>query len=403
MTREKLYYHDNRLTTFTATVYECEREGDRYAVGLDRTAFYPEGGGQPADRGTINGIPVLHVAKGDEYPVHYLASPLEPGTDVVCRVDWEYRFDFMQQHTGQHILSSVFWKLGEWATVSVHQGDEYTSIELDEAELSEDDLFRVEREANRLIAANIPVETFWVEEEDLDKYPLRRPSKVSGHIRLVRIGREDCVPCGGVHTSRTGDVGLVSLLGQEKIRGRIRTLWKIGERAFDQMRENQKLLSGLGVRYSVPPAGLPERLDSLDRDIFEREGQIRQLQEELMAHRLDGLENQIDDKGILTAVVSTEDKKFLQAAATSLLEKENCRFVALVNQREGDLQWIIGADGDVAFDFTRVRNEVLPLIKGKGGGRGPIWQGKGEGLDAEAFLEALRKGCCENGREQDKR
>ena len=391
MTREKLYYHDNRLTTFTATVYECEPEGDRFAVGLDRTAFYPEGGGQPSDRGTINGVPVLHVAKGKEYPVHYLESPLEPGTDVVCKVAWEHRFDYMQQHTGQHILSSVLMKLGEWATVSVHQGEEYVSIEVDAQEISDDELAKVEREANRIITANLPVEAFWVEEDELDRYSLRRAPKVSGPIRLVRIGPGEIVPCGGVHASSTGDVALVLYLGQEKIRGRVRTLWKIGERAFRQARENQRILSSLGVRYSVPPADLPGRLDAVDRELFDKEGRIRRLQGELTIHRLSGLEEQIDEEGVLTAVVSTEDRTFLQAAAASLLEKENCRFIALVNKREDDLQWIIGIGGDESFDFGRVRSEILPLINGKGGGRGPLWQGKGEGSGAEAFLRALRE------------
>ncbi|MDC7224344.1 MAG: alanyl-tRNA editing protein [Spirochaetales bacterium] len=392
MTREKLYYHDNHLTTFTATVFEChEQEDGRYAVGLDRTAFYPEGGGQPSDRGFINDIPVLHVAKGQEYPVHYTESPLEPGTDVVCRVDWDRRFDYMQQHTGQHILSSVLLKEGDWNTVSVHQGEDYTSIEVDGAEISDLELYRVEREANRLIGSNLPIDTFWVKESEIDNYPLRRPPKVSGSIRLVQLGdNEDCVACGGVHTSSSGEVGLILYLGQEKIRGHVRTLWKIGERAFAQVRENQKILGSLGSKYAVPASELPRRLEGVDRDLFEKEGQIRQLKEELLTHRLRGLKDQIDESGILTAVVSTDDKKFLQTAALSLLEEKECRFLVLVNEREGDLQWLIATEEEQTFDFGRVRSDILPLIKGKGGGRGPIWQGKGEGRDLSAFFAALR-------------
>ncbi|MDC7220735.1 MAG: alanine--tRNA ligase-related protein [Spirochaetales bacterium] len=393
MNREKLYYHDNHLTTFTATVFECRREEDgRYAIGLDRTAFYPEGGGQPSDVGFINDIPVLHVAKGEEYPVHYTESPLEPGSDVVCKVDWEHRFDYMQQHTGQHVLSGVFMKEGEWATLSVHQGEEYTSIEIDTAEISELELYQVEREANRIITENLPVETFWVDESELDQYPLRRPPKVSGTIRLVRIGDgADCVACGGVHTSTTGDIGLIIYLGQEKIRGRVRTLWKIGERAFRQIRQDREILGDLGVKYAVPSSELPARLESVDREIFEKEGEIRQLKEELLKGSLISLKNQIDESGILTAVVSTGDKKFLQNAAQALLEEEKCHFFVLVNELDGDLQWIIGAGEEGSFDFGRARNDILPLINGKGGGRGPIWQGKGEGPAVEAFLTALRK------------
>ncbi|MBN2628540.1 MAG: alanyl-tRNA editing protein [Spirochaetales bacterium] len=389
MTREKLYYNDNHLTTFTATVFECRQEGDRYAVGLDRTAFYPEGGGQPSDRGFIGNVPVLHVAKGKDYPVHYTTEPLEPGTDVVCKVDWDRRFDYMQQHTGQHLLSSVLMERGNWATVSVHQGEEYVSIEVDGEEVPDEALYEVERETNRIISSHLPVKTFWVEEENLSDYPLRRPPKVTGTIRLVQIDGVDCVPCGGVHTSSTSEVGLVIYLGQEKIRGRVRTLWKAGERAFALIRENQTILTGLGVRYSVPPADLPGRLDQVDRDLYEKEGEIRQLKGELLDHRLTGLKKRIDSQGILTAVITTDDKKFLQTAALTLLEEENCRLLALVNDREGDLQWIIGSQD--ALDFGAVNSEILPLIKGKGGGRGPLWQGKGEGPGVEDFFKAFRK------------
>jgi alanyl-tRNA synthetase len=392
MTREKLYYHDNHLITFTATVFECQKEGDRYGIGLDRTAFYPEGGGQPSDIGFINDIPVLHVSKGDDYPIHYTESPLEPGTDVVCRVDWDNRFDYMQQHTGQHILSSVFMSIGDWGTLSVHQGEAYTSIEVDGEEISDLELYQVEREANRMIAANLPVRTLWADDSNIDQYSLRRPPKVSGQIRIVSIGEnEDCVACGGVHTSTSGEVGLILYLGQEKIRGRVRTLWKIGERAYVHARQNQSLLADLGVKYAVPPADLPARLETVNRELLEKEGVIQDLKTELLAYQLNGLKRQIDDSGILTAIVSTEDKKFLQTAALSLLEEEGCRFVALVNEKDENLQWVIGAAEEAPFDFGIVRNDVLPLINGKGGGRGPLWQGKGEGHEVEAFFEALRQ------------
>ena len=127
----------------------------------------------------------------------------------------------------------------------------------------------------------------------------------------------------------------------------------------------------------------------MDRDLYEKEGEIRQLKGELLDHRLTGLKKRIDSQGILTAVITTDDKKFLQTAALTLLEEENCRLLALVNDREGDLQWIIGSQD--ALDFGAVNSEILPLIKGKGGGRGPLWQGKGEGPGVEDFFKAFRK------------
>jgi alanyl-tRNA synthetase len=393
MTREILYYQDNHLTTFTSTVEECRKEDGRYALVLDRTAFYPEGGGQPCDRGFLGDLPVLHVAKGENGPVHYTAAPIEPGTDIVCRVDGVHRFDYMQQHTGQHIISSVLLNEGDWATLSVHQGEEYTSIEVESSEISEENLHRVEREVNRIINRNIPVKTLWTSEQEIEKYPLRRPPKVTGEIRLVQIDGVDCVPCGGIHTSTTGEVGLVLYLGQEKIRGHVRTLWKIGERAYYLAKINQQILSQLGSKYSVPSGELLERLELQDREIFAREGELLKAKEELLDFHLHNLRSQIDRKGILTATVQVNDKKFLQNAALMLLE-EGCSLLALVNRQGEDLQWIIGAAENSTFEFSQFKSNILPMINGKGGGRGPLWQGKGDSTkDLEGFFQALRDSC----------
>lgn len=382
------------MITFTATVEDCRPEGERFAVELDRTAFYPEGGGQPGDRGVLGDASVVHTAKGEESPIHYIDSPLEPGTDVIGRVDWDRRFDYMQQHTGQHILSAVMLSGGDWPTLSVHQGEEYVSIELDAKEISDTELSRVEREANRVISSNFPVETLWTTAEEIGNYPLRRPPKVSGSIRLVQIPGIDCVPCGGIHTSTTGEVGLVLYLGQEKIRGRVRTFWKIGERAFGHARLNQEILSALGARYSVPAEELPGRLEILERGLYETQGEVNRLKGEILEQRLEDLRKRIDREGVLTAVLDGEDKPFLRNAAQSLMDEGACRFLALVNRRGEELQWIIGAREDSGFDFSPFKAEVLPLIKGKGGGRGPLWQGKGEDpAGLEGFIKAFRESC----------
>ena len=390
MTKDKIYYQDNSLVTFTATVEECKKEGERYAISLDRSAFYPEGGGQPCDLGLIGEIPVVHVSKGEEGPIHYTHSFLEPGSDVICRVDWDHRFDYMQQHTGQHILSALLVKWGNWSTVSVHQGEDYTSIELDTSDITDEELYKVERDVNRIIAGNTPVKTLWTTADELNKYPIRRPPKVTGEIRLVDIPGVDCVPCGGVHTSTTGEVGLVLYLGQEKIRGHIRTLWKIGERAFKQTTLNHQILTGLGTKYSVPPGEITKRLDIMEKDLLKKEGELRKLREELLSYKLEDLKGQIDHRGILTAAIEGEDKNFLQNAAISLLE-EGCQLLVLVNRKAENLQWIVGTGNETEFEFSAFKDKILPLIEGKGGGRGPIWQGKGDNVQGlDSFFKALR-------------
>ena len=206
---ELLFYDDPSRTDFEADVVEVTTYHGRPALVLSRTAFYPEGGGQPADRGVIGDATVVDVAKSDGVVYHVVdvESPAHiAGTTVRGMVDTARRRDFMQQHTGQHILSACLLEVGGHNTVSVHQGDEYTTIEVSSEQVTEDEIAAVQRMANDAIEADLPVETIFVDESEIGNYPLRRPPKVSGTVRLVRIGQLDCVACGGVHLTRTGQV-----------------------------------------------------------------------------------------------------------------------------------------------------------------------------------------------------
>jgi len=245
---ERLYYTDSKLAEFSAQVVA----GDEPAttVYLDRTAFYPTSGGQPHDLGTLNGVAVVDVVDEDERIAHHLAAPLR-AVSVMGQIDWRRRFDHMQQHTGQHLLSAVLAEQFGIATVSFHLGDEAATIDLDCAEL---DVAAVERAANAEIWADRVV-TVGIEENPAG---LRKASEREGLLRVVTIAGLDRSACGGTHLSSTGQIGLVLLRRTEKIRQSLRLEFLCGGRAVDRARADFAALSATARVYSVGLDQVPE-------------------------------------------------------------------------------------------------------------------------------------------------
>ncbi len=289
--KQPLFYRDAYTAAFTARVESIEEEKGTFILTLDDTAFYPEGGGQACDRGQIGGARVLDVRKKDGEIFHYLESrpvdldarAVEPGSSVRGELDWGHRFDFMQQHTGQHILSAVLFRDFGLSTVSVHQGEEDTSIEIEAESLEEEELLKLEDTAMGLIAANRKIETFFVDERDLENYDLRREPKVSGTIRVVRIEGYDAVACGGVHTATTGEVRLIRCMGEEKIRGRLRLHWKIGDRALKDYREKSRIISRLTDLFSAPQPELLSRIEASSEELVSLRRNTTLLEQRLAA------------------------------------------------------------------------------------------------------------------------
>ncbi len=409
-----LYYDDPELYEFKATILELREHTDTSGceVVLNRTAFYPEGGGQPADRGDIAGLPVTQVSKDNGVILHRVSIPCEAlpesfvvGAEVACRVDEAWRRDYQQQHTGQHIISAALLEVAEAATVSVHQGAEYLTVEVESEAVSEAQLEAVERRANEVIEADIPVTTVWVTDADIDAYPLRRKPKVSGSIRLVMVGDIDCVACGGVHVKRSGQVRLVHCIGVERIRGRVRSIWKTGDRALADYRLKCSIVRELVDIFSAPAPELAakvcarldehnevvRRLGLLERRLAE-ESAVRLLQTRTKRHAgagQDGGSKAVAPKdgagqddaaapqaGVLTAVFENEAKGFLRQVGERLAAESGVA-ACLVNRKDDSVEWCIAVSPDRDFEFNALRPELFRIVDGKGGGKSPIWQGGG--------------------------
>jgi len=238
MASRRLYYDDSYATRFSAQVVEAGRHRGRAAAELAATYFYPESGGQEADRGTLGDAHVVDVQADDDGRVwHVMETSLEPGAEVAAEVDWTRRFDHMQQHTGQHVLSAALERVLEAPTLSSHLGEEHGTIEAALADVDWRAVARVEDAANRVVWEDRPVERHWVAEAEVGRYALRKPPPElrhgsDGRIRIVEIPDWDVSACGGTHTRRTGEVGVIKIVRWEKVRGNLRFEFLCGARAL---------------------------------------------------------------------------------------------------------------------------------------------------------------------------
>lgn len=392
---EPLYYSDTLMQEFSAPIADIRSTGTE--VVLHRTAFYPEGGGQPADWGTIAGVPVTDVQKSaDGAIVHTLAHPLpekiSPGDTVNGVLDWEHRWEYMQQHTGQHLLSGALYRVAGAETVSVHQGTEVTTIEIHLPSLPDSVLLQVEEEAQTLIAEHREVRGFTVQDSDLPRYTLRRPTTRRGTIRLVEIQGYDLVACGGVHVPHTGAVQLVRLAGVESIRGHLRLAYHIGTRALADYRMRHRALSAAAELFSARPEQVPERITAIQRELQDTNRTVRlhgRRIAELLVHRLTGKDPRVPSAQVIS--LSHEPEEVFKAMIEVVSEDSGAR-LCLVNVPESPQElvgWavIIGAD----HDFPR--QELQDLLKeagARGGGRPPVWRGVvPPGKPRELFVSRL--------------
>ena len=342
---KRLYYEDAYLTEFDAEVVErTEREG-RPAVVLDRTAFYPESGGQPWDTGELGGAAVVEVHDLDGTILHVLDRPVEDER-LRGRVDWRTRFDHMQQHTGQHVLSQAFWEVLKGETRSFHLGPEASTLEIGLASASDADLDKVEDRANAIVWEDRAVKISFVPEDRIDEVPLRRPPKKSGLLRVVEVDGFDFSACGGTHVRRTGEIGLVRLGPAEKIRGNLRFEFLCGARALRDYRSKDRAVRRLATSFSCGPAEAPAQVGKLAAEAKALKKRARKLEERLAA--FEAAEIVRSASGRIVAGL-LEDKT-----------PDEARFLALNVIRSGEFAVAYGALGEAQGHLIVARSESIP-------------------------------------------
>ncbi|MDT9721084.1 alanyl-tRNA editing protein [Paenibacillus sp. ClWae2A] len=272
---QKIYYDSAYTREWHTTITGKVDKEDGVYVTLAETAFYPHGGGQPCDLGQIGGIAVLDVNIEDGAVWHKLERAPEQN-EVHCELDWERRFDHMQQHTGQHLLSAITLKLTEAMTLSFHLGTEYDTIDVAAPELGADQLTAIEQEVNRQIYRNARINTSWVTAEEVAQLPLVKQPTVTEDIRIVEIEGVEYNACGGTHVSATGEIGIIKLLKTEKVKGGTRIYFKCGTRALNEFTSTQNVLNSIMVKLKTSKDELLERIEKMELE-------QKQLQTELNA------------------------------------------------------------------------------------------------------------------------
>ncbi len=390
MLKDRLYYADPNCKSFKAQTIKAaqDAEGNHYVV-LDNTAFYPTGGGQPHDLGTLNGIAVLNVEEVEDEIRHTLAESPGSATEVEGAIDWERRFDHMQQHAGQHILSAAFVELFEFPTVSFHLGKEIVSIDLDVENVSPEQLDAVEKLANDIILENRLIEIKWVTEDELHHYPLRKQLAVTDEIRLVIIPDFDYNGCGGTHPSTTGQVSALKILSTEKHRGKVRVHFVCGGRVLQQLQRKNQELAETSRLLSAPDDGVADAVQKLLETNHSLEISLADAQEALLAFEAQALLSQ-QEQGIVKALFTDRTVQQLQKLARLLVAEADEVIVLLVAENDNRLQFVAARGAAVETSMKQVSAATLPLINGKGGGNDAFVQGGGERLvSAEQLLTVM--------------
>ena len=265
---DRLYYHDSALLEFDATIVRTGEEGGRFFAVLDRSAFYPTSGGQQFDTGRLNDIGIIDVTEdADDDVRHYSEQPIgEVGAKVVGLIDRERRRRHCCLHTGQHILSHVSMQLYKLKTVSVHLGDEYGAVELDGNFPSPEELTRIETGANEIVRDAHPVTIIFAEGDELASLPLRKPPKRTGEIRVVNIGGLEYSACGGTHCVNSSEIGILKIIGVEKIRGHVLIKFLVGKLAYHDYCARFEVTSELAKKFTCHHTDLPDRIKTLSDD-----------------------------------------------------------------------------------------------------------------------------------------
>lgn len=280
MSTLKLYESDAYLGEFTAVVEKCVSEAGIFRVILNQTAFYPEGGGQPADTGSLGEARVLDVQETDGTIWHTVTQPLEPGKEVVGKIDFERRFSNMQNHTGEHIVSGIIARNYGFHNVGFHMGSESVTVDFDGV-LTADQLFEIEMEANDAVLRNAPVRILYPAQEELEQLEYRSKKDIEGQIRLVEVEGYDCCACCGTHVTSAGEIRMIKILGVQNYKGGIRVSMICGEKAFRDYQLKHSNIAGIARLLSVKPEEAGDAVTRLKEKNIELKKELKQLKKQI--------------------------------------------------------------------------------------------------------------------------
>lgn len=389
MDRSRLYYQDAYRKSFSATVVSCvpgKKKGTWLTV-LDETCFYPEGGGQPWDTGRISGIPVTEVHEVQGKVFHTMTAPLEPGSQVEGEIDWNRRFDHMQQHTGEHILSGLIHRNFGYDNVGFHLGSQEVTIDFNGV-LDQEQLERMEDMANEILYENIPVEVTYPQEDQLRSLDYRSKKELTGLVRIVSIPGADVCACCGTHVKSTGEVGIIKVTGMIHYKGGVRIWMLCGRRALLDARKKQESVTRISNLLSAKPELVSQAVEKLKEENQQKEVQISQL-----SRRLIQLKAASYEKSSLPLAVFEEGLNSIglrQLCTILYEEKKGSPVLVCAPAAKGGYHYALGS---FDMDMRRLSRNMNGRLQGKGGGSAQMAQGtfmEKEGRIKEVFIEEVQ-------------
>lgn len=389
----KLYYTDAYKTDFTTKIIKQDYDGDgNLYVVLNETAFYPTGGGQPHDTGTLNGIAVFGVEEIDEEIRHFIAEQLHT-EEVEGKINWERRFDHMQQHAAQHILSAAFWDHFNIPTIGFHLGKDIVTIDLETENLPTETVEKAVQIANNIVFENHPIRIEWMNLEEAKALPLRKEPTMTENIRVVIIENYDYNGCGGTHPKRTGEVGPIQVLSWERNKGGIRLTFIAGWRTLKLMGQQQQIMKDVSKQLNSSETDIPVKVAQLLTSQKENEKAIQTMSEKLLFTEANELLQQLAEihAGMLISKVFTNRSMQEIAKLSAIItEQQEHAITYFVIENDDKLQCILACGKTVTLDMNALLKDALPAIEGKGGGNKKSARGGGKAIiTGDKFLNQL--------------
>ena len=382
MAAEKLYYQDPHMREFDARVVSCAPGKHGFDVVLDRTAFYPEGGGQPGDTGMLGGVRVSDTHERGGEIVHYCDAPLETGSRVHGALDWQRRFDLMQQHSGEHLVSGIIHRRFGYDNVGFHMGAEMITIDLS-GMLTPEQLRAVEQEANEAVWRDLPTEITYPDAETLRTLPYRSKKELSGEVRIVTFPGVDICACCGTHVKSTGEIGLIKIFSCEKFHEGVRLELLCGRRALEYLNgiyaQNRQISGLLSAKPMETADGVRRTLDELSRQKA-RAAALETCVIEAQAAQYAGA-------GRLLLFEDGLSPDALRRLTDAVMTQCGGRCAIFSGTDAEGYKYCVGEAGGDLRELTKALNTAL---RGRGGGKPFFVQGSVQALrsEIEAFFEA---------------
>ncbi len=376
MKTKKLYDIDSFQSEFSADVLECEKCENGYNIVLSATAFFPEGGGQAGDRGFIDGVSVLDTQINDDIIYHLCEEPIEVGKTVKAKLDFSRRFAFMQNHSGEHVISGIINRLYGFDNVGFHLGEDFATLDFNGL-FTPEQLSTIEQKANQKVWDNLSIKAYYPKEEELRSLSYRSKKEIDGDIRIVEIEATDICACCAPHVKSTGQIGLIKFFGSEKMRGGTRIYMKCGAFALEDCRKKYNSVSAISNLLSSAADDIVSAVENLLSKNETLDAQISQLKQEIIDSKLKQITQ--DDNCVFLEGL---EMKQIQETADSLHKTYGGTRAVFSKNGEAYTFAICGAEDEVKSVFERFKSEFSV----RGGGRGTMVQGSVEALENDIKL-----------------